>query len=332
MLFLEEGDWGKADDYCEQVLDAEPENSWAYTIKLMARLKVRNEEELKNVSISFAEWNSYRNACRYADDVLRERLESCLSSVEDKIRLREEKETAQAEVVRQEAEQRRNEAVYREACQLQRRNYEKAAQYFEQIAGYLDSEERAKDCRLRLAEQKEQEQQRERELQEAQNRAKKKKKTIATVALVLLIAVVVYAMSVVNATNTERAQRIEQQLIGRNFAGTYDVYGGRIGNPDSWGIYQEMTQYEVVYCFREDGAINVDTVKRYDGYPFITIDGKLMWDSQTQYSETVFGGNVHVSLFGKVMVSIDGISYELTVDKNDSPISIIIDGTEYRCG
>ena len=36
-LYLEDGEWGKADDYCEQVLDQEPENAMAYVIKSKKR-------------------------------------------------------------------------------------------------------------------------------------------------------------------------------------------------------------------------------------------------------------------------------------------------------
>ncbi len=39
-LFLEDKDWVKADEYCERVLDQEPENATAYLGKLMVEMKV----------------------------------------------------------------------------------------------------------------------------------------------------------------------------------------------------------------------------------------------------------------------------------------------------
>ena len=40
-MFLEDGEWDKADNYCEQVLNQDPENAQAYLGKLMAELHVR---------------------------------------------------------------------------------------------------------------------------------------------------------------------------------------------------------------------------------------------------------------------------------------------------
>ena len=50
LLFLEADEVIKADDYCERVLDMDPENAQAYLIKLMIRARVKTEEELANVS------------------------------------------------------------------------------------------------------------------------------------------------------------------------------------------------------------------------------------------------------------------------------------------
>ena len=45
-IFLEDGNFDRADDYCEKVLDIEPENALAYLGKLMVEQRVRKREEL----------------------------------------------------------------------------------------------------------------------------------------------------------------------------------------------------------------------------------------------------------------------------------------------
>jgi len=47
-IFLEDGDWKQADEYCERVLDADPKNARAYIGKLCAELHVRQEADLPN--------------------------------------------------------------------------------------------------------------------------------------------------------------------------------------------------------------------------------------------------------------------------------------------
>lgn len=45
-IFLEDGNWKDADEYCERVLDIDPENAQAYLGKLMAELKVHKQDDL----------------------------------------------------------------------------------------------------------------------------------------------------------------------------------------------------------------------------------------------------------------------------------------------
>ena len=43
-IFLEDGDWDSANEYCEKVLDIDPENASAYLGKLLSELHVRKQE------------------------------------------------------------------------------------------------------------------------------------------------------------------------------------------------------------------------------------------------------------------------------------------------
>ena len=73
-LFLEDGEWQSADEYCEKVLDINPECAEAYVGKLMVELKVKKEEALKDCETPFDNINNYKKAFRFADDKLKKKL------------------------------------------------------------------------------------------------------------------------------------------------------------------------------------------------------------------------------------------------------------------
>ena len=75
-IFLEDGNWKDADEYCERVLDIDPENAQAYLGKLMAELKVHKQDDLAKLETSFDENDNYIKAARYADEKLRDKLNS----------------------------------------------------------------------------------------------------------------------------------------------------------------------------------------------------------------------------------------------------------------
>ena len=65
-MFLEDGEWDKADDFCEQVLNQDPENAQAYIGKLMAELHVHKQEDLANCEKPLDNNNNYQKAVRFA--------------------------------------------------------------------------------------------------------------------------------------------------------------------------------------------------------------------------------------------------------------------------
>lgn len=73
-MFLEDGDWAKADIYCESVLDQDPKCAEAYLGKLMAEVKVRKKEDLSKAKEPLGESDNYSKVMRFADETLRESL------------------------------------------------------------------------------------------------------------------------------------------------------------------------------------------------------------------------------------------------------------------
>ena len=128
-LFLEDGDWQSADEYCERVLDTDPENAQAYLGKLMAALHVTRQEKLKDQAQPFDGNPNYVKALRFADDALAEELRGAVEHIND----------------------RNEEAAYREAEQLlmgaqTEQDFINARRMFEKLAGYRDAAARAQEC------------------------------------------------------------------------------------------------------------------------------------------------------------------------------------------
>ena len=85
-MFLEDGDWQSADEYCEKVLDLDPENAEAYLGKLMAELQVRTVEEIGNKSVDFSQDTNYKKICRFGDEQIVALVNKQLNQYQERIR------------------------------------------------------------------------------------------------------------------------------------------------------------------------------------------------------------------------------------------------------
>ena len=88
-MFLEDGNWSSANEYCEKVLDLDPECADAYLGKLMADLKVKKQENLKNCSDPFDKNNNYQKALRFGDNSLKKTLAGYTDSITERNRIKE---------------------------------------------------------------------------------------------------------------------------------------------------------------------------------------------------------------------------------------------------
>lgn len=128
-MFLEDGDWDKADIYCESVLDQNPKCAEAYLGKLMAEVKIRKKEDLSKAKEPLDQSDNYRKVMRFADESLRERLSNA-------------KEVQHNEQLYAEAMACMTAASDEDAC----RN---AAQKFYSLGSYKDSSSRREQCMQR---------------------------------------------------------------------------------------------------------------------------------------------------------------------------------------
>ena len=82
-LFLEDGDFESANEYCEKVLDADPENARAYLGKTLVALKLSKVENLAKSGKEYFTNKDYKKAVRFADEKLKEELEQYLIAWKD---------------------------------------------------------------------------------------------------------------------------------------------------------------------------------------------------------------------------------------------------------
>lgn len=132
-MFLEDGDWNSADEYCEKVLDIDPENASAYLGKLLSELRVRKQESLKDQEEPFDHSNNYQKVVRFAD----EKLKTALTGYIEHINTRNENDRLDDIYTRA---KNAMSAAYTESA------YKEAAQLFESIDEYQDSAVLAQSC------------------------------------------------------------------------------------------------------------------------------------------------------------------------------------------
>ena len=132
-MFLEDGDWNSANEYCEKVLDIDPENASAYLGKLLSELRVRKQESLKDQAEPFDHNNNYQKAVRFAD----EKLKTALTGYIEHINTRNE--NARLDSIYTRAKNAMSVANTESA-------YKEAAHLFESIDEYQDSAALAQSC------------------------------------------------------------------------------------------------------------------------------------------------------------------------------------------
>jgi len=74
-MFLEDRDFVRANEYCERMLDDNPENVKVYVAKLCAELKITTEKGLVDHKTPLTDMKNYKRALQFADNDYRTILE-----------------------------------------------------------------------------------------------------------------------------------------------------------------------------------------------------------------------------------------------------------------
>ncbi len=125
-MFLEDEDWESANNYCEKVLDIEPENAEAYLGKLMAEYQVLRIEELEELDETFDDSSYYEKIMRFGSPEFKERIAGYNRAIIERLEAEELEEN------------------YSDAVAAMKKAYKKpdflaAAEMFKEILDYKDS-------------------------------------------------------------------------------------------------------------------------------------------------------------------------------------------------
>ncbi len=155
-MFLEDGNFKSADEYCEKVLDLDPENAEAYLGKLMAELKVKIKENLKHCEKTFDININYKKILRFGNEALKTELQGYI----DFINTRNENARLEAAF---------SKAIAAMSSAKSESEFKEAAKLFDLVKAYKDSADKAKKCLEKAEEAK-------RRAEEERRRAEEEKK------------------------------------------------------------------------------------------------------------------------------------------------------------
>ena len=102
-IFLGDSEWQSADEYCERVLDIDPENAKAYLAKLMVERHIRRIENLSDQQSPYERNSYYQKAVKYADASFKRILTEANDTIKERNRIAE------------------LERIYRSACEKMQR-------------------------------------------------------------------------------------------------------------------------------------------------------------------------------------------------------------------
>lgn len=226
-LFLEDGKWQDADEYCERVLDIDPENAQAYLGKLMAELKVRKQELLADCEEPFDNRDNFGKIIRFGNGKLEAEMRGYITHINERnenahlmaiyneaVTAMDEADTEKdyksaaelfdaivdfkdskilAQQCLDKAEICRKNSIYESAVARKNANIikslEEAIVFFKSIPGWKDSEEQIYDCQRKIEEMKVKEEERLRKAEERYIAAEKRRKKRVIISAIIFICI-----------------------------------------------------------------------------------------------------------------------------------------------
>lgn len=147
-MYLEDGDWESADNYCERVLDMDPKNGKAYLGKLMAQLRVNWKSSLKDQKTPFYNNSNYQKIMRFGDEALKKELKSFNEYIEERNEHERLEDTYNNAVRSMEEafEKTKDEEKPYEAIE----DYENAVSKLREIPDYKDASALIEECNSKI--------------------------------------------------------------------------------------------------------------------------------------------------------------------------------------
>lgn len=277
-MFLEDGDWTSADEYCEKVLDMDPENAEAYLGKLMAELKTGRREALKDCKAPFDGSKNYQKAVRFGSAALKEELDGYIAGINErnendrktgiyndavKVMNSARTETEFKDVTNkfrsisgfrdadtlvekclERAESIRKDKIYAAAKSCEDgtvSGYKRAADIYQQIGGWKDADER------RLAAEQKAE-----ELRIAAEKAAKKRKKIIAITIPSVCVCIAFVILLTQVIIPRQKYNKAMSLID---AGDYDA---------GYALLEELGNTEAIAASKYDWAMELINAGEYE--------------------------------------------------------------------
>ena len=308
-MFLEDGDWSAADEYCEKVLDIDPENARAYLGKLMAECRACRLEDLQNCRQPFDGSGNYNKILRFAEPKLIETLKGYIAHINERnenARLTgiynravsamneansENEYKAAAEIFKtvpgfkdadslvekclDNAETCRKDTLYNSACFNMTgniiRNYESAIRKFETISGWKDADEKIYACQKKIEEIK---------AKEEKSRIASEKASKMCVKILSIIAAIVCVCIVFLLV---RQEVVKQQKISEK---TEILKSVEVGDTVTFGTYEQddnisngKEDIEWLVLAKEENKIFVISDKALDCKLYDTSYTSVTWET-----------------------------------------------------
>lgn len=296
-LFLEDQEWQSAADYCQKVLDLDPENSKAYVSLLLASQHLSREEDLVHLSVPLHENKFLQKALRFASPDYKEVL---LQYVKDnrQFRLQQSVQRAQSMLV----------AARTPADCAAIRNLLDELSPQTDVSG-LCAQCEEKEALLRQ--------------QAAEKAAAKKRKLL--LILGTCAAVIILILSAITLHNQKRASEIYQNFLGQTFSGSEEDDNGFYSAYKNGTLNPYMTYYlnteERTLTFHPNGTVSYTYSYDMDVLAYPKGNSKPK-ETHNEYDGTYDSFKVSVSLNGTVYVKIGSSKYQVRVDSNNVPGAI----------
>lgn len=250
-LALEDGEWDRADEFCEQALNMDPDNAEIYVAKLMAEVRACTRNELKNSCDSFENSKNYMKAIRLGSPELKKELEGVIEKIRERNRIEkltsiydtaeklylaaEDEETfmkaaalykqipewkdseGKYSLAIQKAEEARKEAIY-DATSLyfgldDTQSLKLVVAALKALGDYKDAKDIVRQCEEKIIANKEQEEQEQREAEKLAEKQAQEKKKKNTIRIAMAVAAVLIVVLVwVFVDNSQKQEKYDEAM------------------------------------------------------------------------------------------------------------------------
>ncbi len=267
-MFLEDMNWQEADEYCEKVLDRNPECAEAYLGKLMAEMHVQKQESLADCEESFEDNGNYLKALRFGSKELQTALKGYIEHI------KERNENARMDEIYNNAVNAMKEADCKE-------DFEIVVLKLESIIGWKDAVEQIEICKQKIEEIKAKE---EADRLEAQRKEEEKrivrekaiKTRIKIIAITTPIVCVCIAFIIILNTVIIPNKRYKREIPM--------LKNANVGDTINFGVYKQSNaitagkeEIKWLVLAKENNKLFIISKKALDCQPFNTTYDSVNW-------------------------------------------------------